>query len=374
MKLFEYQAKELFAGAGIPVPVGQVIENAGQIGNALATVGLPCVLKAQVLKGGRGKAGLIQLAETVNDAAAKAQELFDSPHGVGKILVEKALKIGQELYLAITVDPLTGQALIMGSSKGGIDIEELAVASPEKIVKQHVDITQGILPFHLRNVIFGLGLKGDTFKQGLKILAALFGLFCKKDAELTEINPLVVTADGQLTAADGKFSIDDNAAFRQEGLIKTREHYASDIEFDAAEAGFPYLQFDGEIGLMCAGAGLINMVYDLIIDYGGTVANYLEFGGPNYRRAVEAMEFTLRNKPKVILIVTFGTIARADVMAKGIAAAIAKLKPDVPIVTAIRGTNEEKAGEILKDLGLEPLTNTEAAVKKAIELCGRAIK
>ncbi len=369
MKLFEYQAKELFAEAGIPVPTGQVVADAEAVDAAVSTVGLPCVLKSQVLRGGRGKAGLIQFAETAQEAREKAEKLFASPHGVRKILVEQALKIEKELYLAITVDPLSGKALVMASADGGVDIEELAVSAPEKIVRQLVDIKQGILPFQLRNVMFGLGLKGDTFKSGMKILKALFGLFSKKDAELAEINPLVVTTDGQLIAADGKFSIDDNSAFRQEGLARTREQFESDMEFEAAEAGFPYLQFDGDIGLMCAGAGLTNTVYDLIADYGGTVANYLEFGGPNYRRAVEAMEFTLRNKPKVILVVTFGTIARADVMAEGIAEAMDKLKPDVPIVTAIRGTNEEEATEILKGLGLEPLNNTEEAVKKAIALC-----
>ncbi|MCK5802557.1 MAG: acetate--CoA ligase family protein [Lentisphaeria bacterium] len=369
MKLFEYQAKELFAEMGIPVPAGQIVTDADAVSAAVAVSGLPCVLKSQVLRGGRGKAGLIQFAETVADAKAKAQALFDGPHGVRKILIEQALDIGQELYLAITVDPLSGKALVMGSAEGGIDIEELAVHAPEKIVRQSVDITQGILPFQLRAVLFGLGLKGDAFKQGMKILKALFGLFCAKDAELVEINPLIVTTDGQLVAADGKFSIDDNAAFRQEGLARTREQFDSALEFEAAEAGFPYLKFDGEIGLMCAGAGLTNTVYDLIIDYGGTVANYLEFGGPNYRRAIEAMEFTLRGKPKVILIVTFGTIARADVMVEGIAAAIEKLKPDIPIVTAIRGTNEVQAAEMLKKLGLEPLRNTEEAVQKAIALC-----
>lgn len=374
MKLFEYQAKELFAEAGIPIPKGKVIESVSELDAAIEEIGLPCALKAQVLKGGRGKAGLIQFASTKEDGQKRAKQLFDSPHSVKKILVEESLKIAKELYLAITVDPLSGKALVMGSAEGGVDIEELARNAPDKIVKQRVDITQGILPFQLRNIMFGLGLSGDSFKAGMKILSGLFDLFCKKDAELVEINPLVLTDQNQLIAADGKVSIDDGSAFRQPGLEKTREHYESDLEFEAVEAGFPYLQFDGDIGLMCAGAGLTNTVYDLIADYGGSVANYLEFGGPNYRRAVEAMEFTLRSNPKVILIVTFGTIARADVMAEGIAEAIAKLKPKVPIVTAIRGTNEEKACEILKSIGLEPLNETEAAVHKAIELCQGAAK
>ena len=370
MKLFEYQAKELFRDAGIAIPEGRVIQNMDAMPEALDTVGLPCVLKAQVLRGGRGKAGLIRVVRSADEAATVADELFASEHGVHKLLVEQALDINRELYLAITVDPVSGKALVMGSSEGGVDIETLAATAPDKIVKVPVDITRGILPFQLRNMMFGLGLRKDAFKQGMKVLKALFGLFQARDAELVEVNPLVVTAEGQLVAADGKVSIDDNSSFRQEGLgARSREQYDSDIEFEAAEAGFPYLQFDGEIGLMCAGAGLTNTVYDLIAAYGGTVANYLEFGGPNYRRAVEAMAFALRNNPKVLLIVTFGTIARADVMAEGIAEAMAQLNPSVPSVTAIRGTNEEEATEILAGLGLEPLSNTEEAVKKAIALC-----
>jgi succinyl-CoA synthetase beta subunit len=372
MKLYEYQAKELFAKAGIPVPASRLIENTGELDAAIKVAGLPCVLKAQVLRGGRGKAGLIQFAKTAEECREKAKALFDGPHRVHKILVEQALKIEKELYLAITVDPLSGKALIMGSAEGGVDIEELAVSAPEKIVRQSVDIMQGILPYQLRSVMFGLGLEGDVFKQGIKLLKALFETFQTKGAELAEINPLVLTAEGKLIAADGKLSIDDSVATEQEGITRTRDQFDNDIEFDAAEAGFPYLTFDGDIGLLCAGAGLTNTVYDLIIDYGGTVSNYLEFGGPNYRRAVEAMEFTLRGNPKVILVVTFGTIARADVMAQGLADAIEKLKPSVPIVTAIRGTNEEEASRILRSLGLEPLSNTEEAVKKAIALCGKA--
>jgi len=369
VKLFEYQSKNLFSEAGIPVPQGKLIESAGELDAALEVSGLPCVLKAQLLRGGRGKAGLIQIARTKQECHEKLAALFDSPHGVRKVLVEKALDISREFYLAITVDPLSGKALIMGSAEGGVDIEELAVRAPEKIVRQKVDIMQGIMPYQMRNILFGMGLKGDVFKQGMQLLKALFETFRQKGAELAEINPLVLTKENELIAADGKLSIDDAIAGGQEGMKRTREQFDSDLEFEAAEAGFPYLKFDGDIGLLCAGAGLTNTVYDLIIDNGGTVSNYLEFGGPNYRRAVEAMEFTLRSRPKVILIVTFGTIARADVMAQGIAEAIEKLKPSVPVVTAIRGTNEEEAAEILRGLGLKPLTDTEEAVKKAIAFC-----
>jgi succinyl-CoA synthetase beta subunit len=205
------------------------------------------------------------------------------------------------------------------------------------------------------------------------VLEALWRVFRKHDAELAEINPLFMTKaredkPARIIAGDGKLSIDDNSQFRQPGTEPDRSHFDSDIAFEAAREGIPYLQFDGDISLMCAGAGLTTVVYDLVNYEGGSIANYLEFGGPNYKKAVRAMELCLRNEPKVILIVTFGTIARADIMADGIAEAILKLKPSCPIVACIRGTGEEKAVETLKAAGLDPLFDTEEAVRRAVAL------
>lgn len=366
MKLFEYQAKDLFKDAGIAVPQGVVIEGISELPDALEKISLPCVLKSQVNQGGRGKAGLIQFAESTEQAAQKATELFG--RGVAKILVEQALDIDKEIYLAITVDPVKASSLIMASTQGGVDIEQVAKDSPERIVKEYVDIKRGLMPFQIREILFQLGLKGDSFKQTYKILNALFKLFASQKAELVEINPLVITKDGSIIAADGKVILDDNALMLDKDFTLSRESYDTDLEFEAAQKGIPFLQFDGDIGLMCAGAGLTNTVYDLINDFGGTIANYLEFGGPNYKRAVEAMELTLKANPKVVLIVTFGTIARADVMAQGIAEAIEKLNPKIPIVTAIRGTGETEANEILSKIGLIPLYETEDAVQQAIKL------
>jgi succinyl-CoA synthetase beta subunit len=373
MKLFEHQAKELFKEAGIPIPHGEVVENEADCGRAIDKVGLPCVIKSQVLQGGRGKAGLIQMAVTKEEALLKAHDLM-ATRKVRKLLFEEAVNKEKEIYMAVTIDPVDCSALIMASSEGGMDIEDIAVRMPDKIIRERVKTFRSLLPFQARNVMFELGLKGEAFKQGVSILLKMFELFKKNDAELVEINPLILTADGKLVAADGKVSIDDNAAFRQKRYPITRDHFGSDIEYEAAVKGIPYLQFDGKIGLMCAGAGLTNTVYDLINYYGGSVASYLEFGGPNYRRAAEAMDFTLRNKPSVVLIVTFGTIARADVMAQGIVDAIERLKPDVPIITAIRGTGEEEAGKILRKIGLEPLSETEDAVKKAVELSKAGVR
>ena len=368
MKLFEYQAKEIFAQAGIDVPKSQLIEMGNELPEAIAICGLPCMLKSQVLSGGRGKAGLIRLARTEAEAAAMTDALFQGSIPVRKILVEQAVNIDSEIYLAVTFDPVCGQPVIMGSAEGGMDIETIAATVPEKIIREAVDIDSGLQPFQVNDFVYRLGFQGDTFKKISRVVRLLYEVFRKNDAELVEINPLFLTREGDVVAGDGKLIIDDNSMFRQKKFEKSRDHFENDIAYEAALEGIPYLQFDGDISLMCAGAGLANTVYDLINDEGGKTANYLEFGGPNYRKSKTAMELCLKNDSKVILIVTFGTIARADVMAQGIVDAISELRPDRPIVTCIRGTGEEEAREILAKAGLSNLTDTEEAVRKAIAI------
>ena len=368
MKLFEYQAKEVFAKAGLAVPRGEVVTDADGAAKAAVALGFPCVLKSQVLRGGRGKAGLIRLVGSAEEALETAGRLFASPHGVRKILVEEAIDIDREIYLSVTVDAGSSRALILACAEGGVEIEELARTAPEKIAREYVDLDEGCLPFHARNIACELGLEGEIAKKFGTVVEALYGVFRSSDAELAEINPLFTTKTGDLVAGDGKLSIDDNSMFRHGEWEPGRDYFESDLDFEASKEGIPYLQFDGDISLMCAGAGLTTTVYDLIVDAGGTVANYLEFGGPNYRKSLRAMELCVRNKPKVILIVTFGTIARADIMAKGIVEAIATLKPACPIVVCIRGTGEEEAAATLRAAGLDPLTDTEEAVGKAVAL------
>lgn len=368
MKLHEYQAKEAFAAAGIPVPRSALAEDAEGAARAAASLGFPCVLKSQVLRGGRGKAGLIKLVKDEAEARSVAAALFGSPHGVRRVLVEEAVDIGREIYLSITVDPERAEALVLACAEGGVEIEVLAAESPEKIVRERIPMAEGLLPYRARNVAYGLGLEGEAAKRLAELLERLWKVFRAEEAELAEINPLFVTKAGALVAGDGKLVLDDNALFRRPGREPGRDYYDSDAAYESAQEGIPYLQFDGDISLMCAGAGLTTVVYDLIVDEGGSVANYLEFGGPNYKKALRAMELCLKNSPKVILIVTFGTIARADVMAEGIAEAIARLKPTCPIVACIRGTGEEKAVETLKAAGLDPLFDTEEAVRRAVEL------
>ena len=367
MKLFEYQAKAVFSRAGIPVPASEPAVSAAEAVAAAARVGYPCVLKSQVLQGGRGKAGLIKVVSDRTSAEKAAEELFS--RGVKRLLVEEAVDIAREIYLSVTVDPVEAKALIIASAEGGVEIEELAVTSPEKIVRELVDVTEGLQPYQANDMAYRLTASPAEAKQVAAVIRKLYGIFSDYDAELAEINPLFITREGAVVAGDGKLMIDENSMQRQHEFERTREYYDSDMEFEAAREGIPYLQFDGDISLMCAGAGLTTTVYDLINYEGGTVANYLEFGGPNYRKAVRAMELCLQNDSRVILIVTFGTIARADVMAEGIVDAIKRLKPDRPIVACIRGTNEQEAVKTLKAAGLEPLFDTEEAVRRAVALC-----
>ncbi|MBN2050171.1 MAG: succinate--CoA ligase subunit beta [Spirochaetales bacterium] len=369
MRLFEYEAKEVFRRYGIPVPESALIYAPEEAEGAAGKLGYPCVLKAQVLSGGRGKAGLVKVVSNPENTAPVAAGIFDSPAAtVDALLVEQAVEPEGEMYLSITVDPLSARALVMASASGGVEIETLAAENPEKILRESFDISSGLLEYQARNIAYSLHLQGGAAKEMVKILMSLYGIFRDLDAELVEINPLFSLPEGTFVAGDAKLILDDNAAGRREGFPLRREYFESEIEYRAAKEGIPYLQFDGDISLMCAGAGLTTTVFDLVHYEGGTVANYLEFGGPNYTRATEAMELCLANPSKVILAVTFGTIARADVMARGLVEALDRLKPDRPIVTCIRGTNEEEAVKILSAAGLQPFFDTEEAVRKAVAL------
>jgi succinyl-CoA synthetase beta subunit len=372
MKLFEHQAKELFQQVGIPIPEGKLISSVPELDGVVEEVGLPCAIKAQVLQGGRGKAGLIQLASTGDEVRTKSEQILEKLEDGHGLLVEQALDIDKELYLSITAEPVSGSALVMASAEGGVEIEEVARNTPEKIINERVDISEGLLPFQARNAMFELDLDKDGVKQGSAMLLSLYNLFQRYDAELVEINPLVITEEGDLIAADGKITIDDDALPRQERFSLSRDYFDSDVAYEASQEGIPYLKFDGDIGLLCAGAGLTNVVYDLINYGGGSVDSYVEFGGPNYRKAAKALELMMKTEPKVVLVVTFGTIARADVIAGDLVEAIKRLEPDFPIVTAIRGTGEEKVRDLLGEVGLEPLEDTEEAVEKAIELAESA--
>ncbi len=368
MNVFEYQAKEAFRDNGIPTPKGKVIRTLEEVEQAVAEIGTPCVMKSQILRGGRGKLGLIKVANSVDEAKNIAKELFASEHNVKILLVEEAVQMEREIYLAVTVDPVESKAMFIACAEGGVDIETLAKETPEKLVTVHVDLAHGLGAFHINNIIFGLGLEGDIAKQFGAVARNLYKTFRACDAQLAEINPVFITKEGQVIAGDGKLIIDDNSVARQPKYQLMPEYFDSQAEFEATVEGLPYLVFNGDIALMCAGAGLTTTVFDIISDFGGTPAIYAEFGGANYTKAVRTMELCLQTPSKVILVVTFGTIARADVMAKGLVEAIKIHNPQVPIVTCIRGTGEEEAFEVLREAGLEPLTNTEQAVQRAVDI------
>lgn len=368
MKLYEFQVKELFAKANISIPKSKLIQSLNEAQDALDYVGFPCVIKSQVLSGGRGKAGLIQFVNDETKALNEIKRLLKHPMKIPYLLIEEAVDIAQEVYASFTIDPVSGQALSIVSATGGVDIETLAVEQPEKIIQTKIDMRYGLMPYQANQIAYECGFDVTVSKQFAALLLTLYNIFQQRDCELLEINPLFITKSNTLIAGDGKCSIDDNSMFRQTDITHATEIIENEAARIAHEEGIPFIQFDGDIGLMCAGAGLTTTVYDLIHYEGGSVANYLEFGGPNYKKAMKAMEICLQVPSKVILIVTFGTIARADVMAQGIVEAIKQLKPNRPIVTCIRGTNEIEATRLLKDAGLTPLFDTEEAVRTAVAL------
>ena len=366
MKLFEYQAKDLFKDNGIPVPYSICIMSPREAEAALEAVGLPCVLKCQVLSGGRGKAGLVKLVKEKEEAIQLTKEYFERIKNLRAVLIETAVDAAREIYLSIGMDPVSGKALLMGCAQGGVEIERLALNNPEAIKRTNIDLNKGLQPYQISDFAYTLGFRGEELKKASGVISALYSVFIQTDAELAEINPLFVRDDGEMFAGDAKLSIDDNSMFRQKAYEKDRSCYESDMAFEAAKEGIPYLEFDGDISLMCAGAGLANTVYDLVNFEGGKVANYLEFGGPNYMKAGTAMRLCLANKPKVVLIVTFGTIARADIMAEGIVQAMKDLQPDCPIIACLRGTGEERVEEIFSPVSLQRYTDTEEAVRAAV--------
>src|SRR3989339_675478 len=344
MKLYEYQAKTVFSEHQIPTPKRILIERE-DTSIHFEEVGYPCVVKAQVLSGGRGKRGLIQVVHNEKDANLQIKRLFEIEPSMKHLLIEEAIHIDKEIYVSITVDAPSGKAVLIASESGGVEIENLAVEHPELILKEEIDLSYGLMPHQARHIAYQMNLSTNQTKAMIQILMNLYQVFIKYDAELVEINPLFATKEDTLVAGDGKIMIDDNSMFRQPRFAQQEADYSSEAAYEASVEGIPFIQFEG-----------------------GTVANYLEFGGPNYKKAVKAMEICLKVSSKVILIVTFGTIARADVMAEGIVEAISKLKPDRPIVTCIRGTNEAHAVELLRKAGLTPLFDTEEAVRTAVRL------
>ncbi len=376
MKLYEFQAKKVFAQGGIPVPQGEVAQDpatAARIAEQLGRV----VIKAQVHVGGRGKAGGIKLANTPQEARQYAEGMLGKPlkgFTVNYVLVEQALDIAKEYYLGITLDRDAQEVIIMLSAMGGIDIEEVAATTPEKIARMHVDPAWGIWDYELRDLVDLAELDKAASREIIGVIKKLYAVFLESDASLTEINPLVVTGDGKVIAADGKFDVDDNALFRQKELAEMREVSEADpIEAYAASKGVAYVRLDGNIGVIGNGAGLVMTTLDILSRNGGKAANFCDLGGGAKAETVrQDLGIVLMNpNVKGILINIFGGIVRCDEVARGLLEATRTMDIKVPIVVRLSGTKAEEGLELLKGTNLIPASTAQEAAKKIIELVNK---
>ncbi len=365
MKLHEYQAKEVLANYGIPVPEGRVTYFPDEAWMVSMELGLPVVLKAQVLTGGRGKAGGVRIARTSDEVRQIAQELFGKklvtkqtgPQGVviRKLLVEKAADIDRELYFSILVDRTTSRPTVIASKRGGMSIEEVAEQYPEDIIKIPIDPVTGFLPYQIRRLKYDLDLM-SLEKEAAKIFSALYQVFIEKDCSLLELNPLVVTKSGHLLAVDAKMDVDDNALYRRKEISKMRDITEADPdELEARFSGLNFIKLSGNIGCMVNGAGLAMTTMDIIKLAGGEPANFLDVGGEATPDTIaKGFEIITRDpKVKAIFINIFGGIVRCDKVANGILQALKKVKVDIPVVIRLTGMNREEGMEILKKSGLK---------------------
>ncbi len=371
MNFVEHVAKAMvLEPAGIPVPVGRLCRSPAEASELFLQVG-PCVVKAQVPTGKRGKAGGIKIASTPEEAAQRTQEILAltiDGHHVKEVLLEQRAAIAREFYAAVMIDFNARKPLVLFSTEGGMDIEQVAARNPANIRRRLVDLESGLDAASAGHLVSGLGL-GAAEAQVSRILEHMYAAFLSCDAELIEINPLALLEDGRVVALDCKFTLDDSSAFRQPELAK---HGASEImtplERRGAEAGLKFIQLDGDIGVLANGAGLTMTTMDVISHQGGRPANFLEIGGEAYTKAEIALDLVLSNPGVKALVVNFcGAFARTDVMAEGVVKAWQKLKPSVPVFFSIHGTGEEEARAMVRSqLGLEPLDFMEEAVAAAI--------
>jgi succinyl-CoA synthetase beta subunit len=379
MDLYEYQGKELFRRFGIPVSDGRVAESPAQARSAASELGGQVVVKAQVLVGGRGKAGGIKLAEDPADAEAKAREIIGMDirgHTVRKLWLERASEIAKEYYLSITFDRGAKKPLFMFTTQGGVEIEQVAEENPDALVRLHVDPLVGYQPWVGRRVVYDGGVEdpGEQ-KQIASIAEKLYRCFVETDAMLCEINPLIVTPQGEVRALDSKFTVDDNALFRHQDIAEMRDTGAADpLETFAREKGVTYVKLDGEVGILGNGAGLSMSTVDVVAHVGGRPANFCDLGGGgDAQGVVDALEVITRDpQVKSIFFNIFGGITRCDEVARGILAALDQLDMSAyPLVVRLDGTNSEDARELLAAAG-RPNIHPEATMldgaRRAVEL------
>jgi succinyl-CoA synthetase beta subunit len=383
MRIHEYQAKALLRGFGVPVPKGDVADTPDAARAVAERLGGKVVVKAQVHAGGRGKAGGIRVAASPVAAEAAAREILGMrlktpqtpPEGivVQKVLVEEAFPVARELYLAVTVDREAGAPLVMASEAGGMEIEEVAARSPEKILRAPTDPALGLLPFQVRRLCFGLGLDGDLGKAGGAAIGGLYMAFIARDCSLAEINPLVTTADGRLLALDAKLTFDDNALFRHPEIKALRDpNEETPLDVEAAKFGLNYIKLDGTVGCMVNGAGLAMATMDIIKHAGGAPANFLDVGGGASATQIENAFRILLSDPsvKAVLVNIFGGILRCDVLADGLVRAARTLDIKVPVVVRMEGTNVEEGRRMLRESGLNFTTadGMKDAAEKVVRL------
>ena len=375
MKIHEYQAKEIFSRYQIPVTNEVVCYTVEEAVAAAAKLGLPVVVKAQVLAGGRGKAGGVKLARTkeeVPEIAGKILGMDIKGYTVEKILVAQGVKFSSEFYVGLTIDRNSKSVIFMASAEGGVEIEEVAKDNPDAIHKFVIDPDLGLTPFLARKIAFALFSDFNLVKQGADLFQKLYRIFMDTDSSLVEINPLVITEEGKLLALDGKMNFDDNALYRQAAIEALNEPTEDERkEIDANEKGLTYIRLDGSIGCMVNGAGLAMATLDLIKYFGGEPANFLDIGGSsNPQKVIDAMNLILSDKNvKVVMINIFGGITRCDDVARGLIIALDQIKVDVPIVVRLSGTNAKEGLEILKEANLPIVETMSQAAQKAIELC-----
>jgi succinyl-CoA synthetase beta subunit len=369
MKVHEYQAKEILRRYGVPTPRGVVVESGDEARQAAKQLGGRVVVKAQIHAGGRGKGGGVKLAKDADDAAEQAKKILGmtlvtpqtGPEGrvVRKVLIEEALNIDRELYLGITLDRRIGMPVIMASQQGGMEIEEVAARDPKAIHREPIDGVLGTLPFQARNIANALELTGDAYKKCIDFVQKLMRAYIETDASLAEINPLLITKEGDVLALDCKMNFDDNALFRHKDIVEMRDLNEEDpLEVEASKFGLNYIKLDGNVGCMVNGAGLAMATMDIVKLAGGAPANFLDVGGgASAEQVANAFRIILSDKNvKAILINIFGGIMRGDRIAEGVVGASRQIGLPVPVVVRLEGTNVDLGKKILAESGLPLIT------------------
>ncbi|ATW87372.1 succinyl-CoA synthetase beta subunit [Halohasta litchfieldiae] len=374
MKLHEYQAKEIFADAGIPVPASQLADSVEGVLDAVREIGYPAAIKAQVHVGGRGKAGGIKIATNEDEAREAAESILGMDlkgYHVNEVLVEQGVDFVDEYYVGVTMDRSEGEAVAMVSTKGGVDIEQVAEEDPEAIAQEHIDPAFGLHPYQARKVVYDAGVPAEYARDVTAILSKLYDLYEDNDASDIEVNPVMSTADDDVIAADAVMNIDEDALFRHSDLAEMeKDAYQNDLERKAGEYGFDYVRLSGNTGIIGNGAGLVMTTLDLVDYYGGTPANFLDIGGgAKAQRVANALDvvFSDENVDSVVFNI-FGGITRGDEVAKGINEALEQFDEiPKPVVVRLAGTNAKEGMEILNTDLVQVEATLESAVQRAVK-------